>query len=67
MFWLGFGAGVYTIAIGEFIALVIYAIKGGRKKVNFDDMTKEEYDMYILLKGKSRMEQDEILGNLEKR
>lgn len=30
-------------------------------------MTKEEYDMCILLKGKSRMEIDEILGNLEKR
>jgi hypothetical protein len=35
--------------------------------VNFDDMTKEEYEMSILLKGKNRMEQDEILGNLEKR
>ena len=34
--------------------------------MNFDDMTKEEYEMYILLKGKSRMEIDEILGNLEK-
>ena len=34
--------------------------------MNFDDMTKEEYDMCIFLKGKSRMEQDEILGNLEK-
>lgn len=33
----------------------------------FDDMTKEEYNMSVLLKGKSRMEQDEILGNLEKR
>ena len=30
-------------------------------------MTKEEYSMVILLKGKNRMEQDEILGNLEKR
>lgn len=30
-------------------------------------MTKEEYDLYILLKNKNRMEQDEILGNLEKR
>lgn len=29
-------------------------------------MTKEEYDMCILLKGKSRMDVDEILGNLEK-
>ena len=28
-------------------------------------MTKEEYDMCILLKGKSRMEQDEILGGME--
>lgn len=35
--------------------------------MNFDDMTKEEYEMSVLLKGKSRMEQDEILGNLEKR
>ena len=35
--------------------------------MNFDDMTKEEYELCILLKGKSRMEQDEILGNLEKR
>lgn len=35
--------------------------------MNFDDMTKEEYDMCILLKGKNRMEIDEILGNLEKR
>ena len=33
----------------------------------FDDMLKEEYNMFVLLKGKSRMEQDEILGNLEKR
>ena len=33
----------------------------------FDDMAKEEYELYILLKGKSRMEIDEILGNLEKR
>jgi hypothetical protein len=30
-------------------------------------MAKQEYEMYILLKGKSRMEIDEILGNLEKR
>ena len=35
--------------------------------MNFDDMTKEEYELYILLKGKSRMEIDETLGNLEKR
>ena len=35
--------------------------------MNLDDMTKEEYEMSVLLKGKSRMEQDEILGNLEKR
>ena len=34
--------------------------------MNFDDMTKEEYEMCILLKNKSRMEIDEILGNLEK-
>ena len=35
--------------------------------MKFDDMTKEEYEMSELLKGKSRMEQDEILGDLEKR
>lgn len=35
--------------------------------MNFDDMAKKEYDMSVLLKGKSRMEIDEILGNLEKR
>ena len=35
--------------------------------MNLDDMTKEEYEMSELLKGKSRMETDEILGNLEKR
>jgi hypothetical protein len=35
--------------------------------MNFDDMTKEEYNMLVLLKGKNRMEIDEILGNLEKR
>lgn len=33
--------------------------------MNFDDMTKEEYDMYILLKDKSRMEIDEILGDMQ--
>lgn len=32
--------------------------------MNFDDMTKEEYDMCILLKDKSRMEIDEILGGI---
>lgn len=32
--------------------------------MNFDDMEKEEYDMYILLKGKNRMEIDEILGGI---
>lgn len=30
-------------------------------------MTKEEYDLYVLLKNKSKIEIDEILGNLEKR
>lgn len=34
--------------------------------MNFDDMTKEDIEMFILLEGKSRMEQDEILGNLGK-
>ena len=32
MFWLGFGVGVYTLVIAEFIVLVIYAINGGRGK-----------------------------------
>ena len=32
--------------------------------MNFDDMTKEEYDMHILLKGKNRMDVDEILGGI---
>ena len=35
--------------------------------MNFDDMTKDEYEMFILLKSKNRMDVDEILGNLEKR
>jgi hypothetical protein len=38
-----------------------------RHKVNFDDMTEEEYDVFVLLKSKSRMEIDEILGELERR
>lgn len=33
--------------------------------MNFDDMTKEEYEMFVLLKGKSRMEIDEILGDMQ--
>ena len=33
--------------------------------MNFDDMTKEEYEMLVLLKGKSRMEIDEILGGMK--
>lgn len=37
-----------------------------KHKLNFDNMTKEEYEMIMLLKNKSRMEIDEILGNLEK-
>ena len=32
MFWLGFGIGAYTTIIAEFTALIVYAIKGGRKK-----------------------------------
>ena len=35
--------------------------------MNFDDMAKDEYEMFILLKSKNRMDVDEILGNLEKR
>lgn len=34
--------------------------------MNFDDMTKEEYGMSVLLGNKSKMEIDDILGNLEK-
>jgi hypothetical protein len=30
----------------------------------FDDMTKEDIDMFILLENKSRMEIDEILGGI---
>lgn len=33
--------------------------------MNFDDMTKEDVDMFILLKGKNRMEIDEILGGID--
>lgn len=32
MFWLGFEIGVYTAIIAEFIALIVYAIIGRRKK-----------------------------------
>lgn len=32
MFWLGFGIGVYTIIVAEFMALIVLAIKRGRKK-----------------------------------
>lgn len=32
--------------------------------MNFDDITKEEYEMSVLLKGKSKMEIDEILGGM---
>lgn len=32
--------------------------------MNFDDMTKEDYEMSILLKDKTRMEIDEILGDV---
>lgn len=33
--------------------------------MNFDDMTKEDIDMFILLKGKTKMEIDEILGGID--
>ena len=33
--------------------------------MSFDDMTKEDYEMSILLEGKSRMEIDEILGGID--
>jgi hypothetical protein len=32
VFWFGFGIGVYTAIVIEFIALVILAIKLGHKK-----------------------------------
>lgn len=31
----------------------------------FDDMTKEDIEMFILLEGKNRMEIDDILGGME--
>lgn len=33
--------------------------------MNFDDMTKDDIEMFILLEGKSRMETDDILGGME--
>ena len=33
--------------------------------MNFDDMTKEDIEMFILLKVKNRMEIDDILGGME--
>ena len=33
--------------------------------MNFDDMTKEDIEMCILLEGKSRMEIDDILGGMK--
>ena len=33
--------------------------------MNFDNMTKEDYEMSILLKGKTRMEIDDILGGID--
>lgn len=30
----------------------------------FDDITKEEYDILVLLENKNRMEIDEILGGM---
>ena len=32
--------------------------------MNFDDMTKEDIDMFILLENKNRMEIDDILGGI---
>ena len=32
MFWLGFGVGIYTTIVIEFIVLIIYAIIERRKK-----------------------------------
>lgn len=32
MFWIGFGTGAYTIIVAEFMALIVLAIKRGRKK-----------------------------------
>ena len=33
--------------------------------MNFDNVTQEDIDMFILLENKSRMEVDEILGGME--
>lgn len=33
--------------------------------MNFDNITKEDYEMLMLLKGKNRKEIDEILGGEE--
>ena len=33
--------------------------------MNFDDITKEDLEMLLLLSEKSRMEVDEILGGME--
>ncbi len=33
--------------------------------MNFDNMTQEDIDMFILLSDKNRMEIDEILGGME--
>lgn len=33
--------------------------------MNFDNMTKEDIEMCILLKGKNRMEIDDILGGID--
>lgn len=32
--------------------------------MNFDDMTREDIELCILLEGKNRMEIDEILGGI---
>lgn len=33
--------------------------------MNFDELTKEEFDISVLLNNKSRMEIDEILGGMK--
>lgn len=32
MFWLGFGVGTYVVLMVEFIGILVYAVKRGRKK-----------------------------------
>lgn len=35
------------------------------EKLSYPELTKEEFEILLLLKGKTKMEQDQILGELE--